>query len=252
MANNFPCLWRSRLRLRCQFPEPDDGALFSRILTRLAATTLSLVPGLVAGQVAEVPAPFGEYRVVAARAASDVASTASNQFGQDWMGQSVEFGEGMLTWLDSEKCTILSVREADSPVFFLEDPNLSDVTLGPLDFGSETLDRRLNVPVELICNDLDEQIMAHFVIIDRRVLLVPTPSGETYYVLEIPLNSDQITRLQTRLEDMKFYDGAITGALDEASLLSLGFYAEYRGSAYRFHRTVITENLLDRLGVLGE
>ena len=38
--------------------------------------------------------------MVAARAASDVASTASNQFGQDWMGQSVEFGEGMLTWLD--------------------------------------------------------------------------------------------------------------------------------------------------------
>ena len=226
--------------------------LLSNILTQLAAATLSLVPGLVAGEGAAIPAPFGEYRVVAARAASNVASTASTQFGQDWIGRSVAFGEGMLTWLDGEKCTLWSVRDAGSPVFFLDDPNLSDVNLGPLDFGSETLDARLNVPVELICNDLDEQIMAHFVIVDRRVLLVPSTSGDTYYVLEIPLNSDQIMRLQVQLEGMKFYTGAINGVLDEASILSLGFYAEYRGSAYRFHRTVITENLLDRLGVLAE
>ena len=51
---------------------------------------------------------------------------------------------------------------------------------------------------------------------------------------------------------MKFYEGKITGELDEATLGSVGFYAEYRGSAYRFFRTAITENLLDGLRVLDD
>jgi hypothetical protein len=224
--------------------------VLSRIIGLLVVCCSS--SGALAGDVTSVPAPFGEYEVVAIRAAGNVASTTGSQNRLDWMGKSVEFGESAAVWLDGEKCATWSVREAGSPEFFLDDPNLSDVTLPPLDFGSDTVDRRLNVPVELVCNDFGEWVLANFVIIDRRVLITPTVSGETYVILEKPLSAGEIERFQAELKDMKFYHGEISGNLDSESVSSIGFYAEYRGSAYRFYRTVITENLLDRLGVLEE
>ena len=59
-------------------------------------------------------------------------------------------------------------------------------------------------------------------------------------------------KLQNQLIDMKFYEGAATGELDEATARAVSSYAEYRGAEYRFYRAAITENLLDGLGVLTE
>ncbi|MEH6628978.1 MAG: hypothetical protein V7739_21280 [Motiliproteus sp.] len=52
---------------------------------------------------------------------------------------------------------------------------------------------------------------------------------------------------------MKFYYGATTGQVDDDTLRALSSWLLYRledDKAYRFKRTLITENLLDALGVL--
>jgi hypothetical protein len=224
----------------------------SSITVALIVGALVASPSALAGNARSVPAPFGEYAVVAVRNSNKIVSTTSNQKRQDWFGRTVEFGLSTSTWLNGEVCSIWSVREAVSPDFILDDRNLSDLTLAPFDVGPETIDRRLNVPVDLVCNDLGERVIASFVIIDRRVLLVPTVSRETYVILEKLLSSAEISRFQIKLKEMKFYDGAISGTLNSETIASVGSYAEYRGAGYRFPRTAITENLLDRLGVLDE
>ena len=199
-----------------------------------------------------VSAPFGEYQVVALRNASDVATTADPGAGIEWLDQRVSFGEGQLTWLGGQTCELWSVREADVPVITLEDPNLSDLAITPADSITSSGDKRINMPVDLICQDDGERILGSLVIIDARVLVTSTPPGTVNLILEQPLTEEQIRKFQAQLKDMKFYGGEITGELDEATLRSAGFYAEYRGSAYRFFRTAITENLLDGLKVLAD
>ena len=96
-----------------------------------------------------VSAPSGKYRIVARRNASDVATTANPGAGTEWLDQCVSFGEGQLTWLGGETCELWSVREADFPVITLEDPNLSDLAIPPLDSVTSSGDKRVNVPVDL-------------------------------------------------------------------------------------------------------
>ncbi len=69
--------------------------------------------------------------------------------GKEWLDQRVSFGEGQLTWLGGETCELWSVREADFPVITLEDPNLSDLAIPPLDSIISSGDKRVNVPVDL-------------------------------------------------------------------------------------------------------
>ena len=233
---------------------------------RWSASSLALVlaficAGCEAGPApltAEVPlqleelidAPFGEYQVIALRNASDVATTADPGAGAEWLEQRASFAEGQLTWLGGQTCELWSVREAEIPVITLEDPNLSDLAIPPVDSEASSGDKRVNMPVDLICQDDGEQILGSFVIIDARVLVTSTSNSTVNLILEQPLTEEQVRKFQAQLKDMKFYEGEITGELDEATLRSVGSYAEYRGSAYRFFRTAITENLLDGLRVL--
>lgn len=221
--------------------------LFSALIMATHAPSTAL-----ADERDAVPAPSGEYKVVALRNASDVATTANPGAGRKWLDQRVSFGEGQLTWLGGKTCELWSVREADSPVLTLEDPNLSDLAIPPVDSITSSGDKRVNVPVDLVCQDNGEEMLGSFVIIDARVLVASAPPWSVNFILEHPLTEDQVKKFQAQLKDMKFYDGEITGKLDEATLRSVGFYAEYRGSKYRFFRTAITENLLDGLGVLKD
>ena len=199
-----------------------------------------------------VLAPSGEYQVVALRNTGDVATVANPGSGMEWIDQRVSFGEGRLIWLSGETCRLWSVREAKFSVITLEDPNLSDLVIPPLDSATSSDDKRINVPVDLLCQDEGERILGSFAIIDARVLVASVLNGTVNLILERPLTEQQVKKLQVQLKDMKFYEGKITGELDEATLGSVGFYAEYRGSAYRFFRTAITENLLDGLRVLDD
>lgn len=206
----------------------------------------------VAGDHNSISAPFGEYQVVALRNAGDVSTVAEPGAGAEWLDQRVSFGEGQLTWLGGQTCELWSVREADFPAITLEDPVLSDLTIPPVDSTTSSGDKRVNMPVDLICQDDGERILGSFVIVDARVLVASAPPWTVNLILERPLTEKQVEKFQAQLKDMKFYDGEITGALDEATLRGIGFYADYRGSEYRFLRTAITENLLDGLGVLDD
>jgi hypothetical protein len=206
----------------------------------------------LAGERNAVAAPFGEYIVVDLRNASYVASIASNDAAVDRLGQRVSFRENQLIWLGGKTCERWSVREVDAPVLMLDDPNLSDLKIPPLDSETTSGDKRVNMSVDLICQDGGEKILGSFVIVDARVLVTSVLNGAVNMILEHPLTKNQISKFQTQLKDMKFYDGKITGTLGEATLRSVANYAEYRGANYKFLRTVITENLLDGLRVLDQ
>lgn len=217
----------------------------------LATATLVTFAAL-AGERKPVPAPFGEYRVVALRNASDVATTAHPNAGAEWLNQRVSFGKGQLTWLGGQTCKLWSVRKSASPAIMLEDPNLSDLAIPPVDSKTSSGDKRVNMPVKLVCQDHGERILAGFTIIDARVLVASAAGSTINLILEQPLTENQVRKLQAQIKDMKFYDGKISGKLDEATLRGVASYARYRGAAYRFFRAAITENLLDGLRVLDK
>ena len=219
------------------------------LFVTLVLTTLVTITAL-ANDGKPVSAPFGEYRVVALRNASDVATTAHPNVGAEWVDQHVSFNEGKLTWLGGQTCKLWSVRKSVSRVIMLEDPNLSDVVIPPVDSTTSSGDKRVNMPVDLLCQDHGERILASFVIVDARVLVTSTANSTVNLILEQPLTEKQVRKFQEQIRDMKFYDGMISGKLDAATLRGVASYAQYRGAAYRFFRTVITENLLDGLHVL--
>ncbi len=221
--------------------------LFSALIIATHATSTAL-----ADDRSAISAPSGEYRVVALRNASHVATTADPGAGAEWLDQRVLFGEGQLTWLGGQSCKQWSVHKIDFPVVMLEDPNLSDLAIPQVDSETSSGDKRVNMPVDLICQDDGEQFLGGFIIIDARVLVASVPPWTVNLILEQPLSEEQVKKFQAQLKDMKFYEGEITGELDEATLRGVSSYAEYRGSAYMFFRTAITENLLDGLGVLDD
>lgn len=226
--------------------------IWSAALILVSSQIVATVAPAAAHPKQSVAAPFGDYQVVAQRKASDVLATADTDAGTGWLGQRVSFGENALTWLGGKTCKLWSARETDSPVITLADPNLSDLAIPPLDSTTSSGDKRVNKSVDLICQDDGERILGSFVIVDARVLVTSTPSGALNLILERPLTGKQVKQFKTQLKDMKFYAGEVNGDLDEATMTGVGFYADYRGAAFRFHRTAITENLLDGLRVLDK
>lgn len=226
-----------------EFGSPEGSSLDSRSDT---ATSFAMEDSR-----SVVQAPFGEYRIVALRSASDVESTPTADADiDDWIGRTVSFGE-TLQWINGSSCNNWFARKAEQPLLDLADPNLSDLGIEPLSPPAYHVFASAQA-IDLYCNDNGLRPVGSLIWIDDRILVTHSPSGSTNVILEKPLSSRQVGRLQEQLKDMKFYHGEITGELDEATLRSVGFYAEYRGSEFRFFRTAITENLLDGLGVLDE
>ena len=164
----------------------------------------------------------------------------------DWLGREVVFGQS-LNWIDGTSCEDWRIDKVDRPIDELSDQNLSDLEITPVDSASSSDDARQSVLWQALCGD---ELLGHVIEIDKRVLVISSPSGLTNAILERPLSRDEITALQLQLIDMKFYEGDANGIIDEATSRAISAYAEYRGAEYRFYRAAITENLLDGLGVL--
>lgn len=202
---------------------------------------------LAARNMAEArqPALFGRFVAIAQRRASGVAAPLSQA---DAAGGVVNFGT-LLTWLDGTQCMDWQATALPEVPFDISDPMLSDVVLGPLEGPTSDGDRRLMTPLNISCG---ERELARVLVVDPHVLVVTSPNGGTYTVLEKPLTGSEVRRFQTQLKDMKFYLAEPTGVLDEPTRSAAAAYAEYRGAAYRFEPVAIAENLLDGLGVLGD
>ncbi len=209
------------------------------------AVAAMLAPALASAD--ELPVPDGDYVAIAIRSATTVAAPLSATTVEEagYLGRRAKFGDGV-HWLDRSECESVSYNAADFVPLDLEDPVLSDLAI-PANDGVSVGDRSLVQPLEVRCGD---DLLVHLVMIDRRVLVVPSANGALHIILEKPLSRLQVAKLQRQLKDMKFYDGEITGEMNPEVRRQLGGYAEYRGAAYRFVNVAITENLLDGLGVL--
>ncbi|MFP3944757.1 MAG: hypothetical protein ACLFWF_12730 [Alphaproteobacteria bacterium] len=220
------------------------------VLAGLGACTAGAeTPDAADSQQARAPAPpSGEFTIITTRRASDVAGgTIEGQAGER-IGENISFGE-TLTWWDGTECKDWSAEPHGQRVLPLDDPNLSDTQLPPVDGPVSARDRRLNRGWSLTC---EGEALGVLLQVDRRVLVIPTKSGVTNVIAEKPLSPDETLAVQKQLESMKFYSGEPSQEWDENSLGAVASYAEYRGAEFRFARPAITENLLDGLKIIAE
>ena len=191
----------------------------------------------------------GDFELITLRRASDVAGGVDDpSFNDAAIGKKVSFGK-TLSWFDGTSCSNWSLRAIDAPAVNLNDPNLADLIID-VDPGVLSENKKRDIlNLEVNC---DGAPIGTAVKLDDRVFVAPSPSGLTYAVFERPLLAVQIEALQRQLKDMKFYDGAITGKMDEATIASVSLYASYRGRYdVTFKRSAITENLLFDLDVVS-
>jgi hypothetical protein len=228
-----------------------SGRFSARLALLVLLTTTLTLPlacpfGSQGTAIAEETKPLsGRYLLAAHRRASNVAAPLDAPLWKAQPGE-VEFGTD-LRWPDGSVCPDWqAVALAQTPLD-LSDPMLSDVMLGPHPGPRSTGDKRLNQAFEIRCAGVRSLPL---VAVDDRVVIIPSPDGASYAIFERPLGAEQVRHLQRQLRDMKFYDGEPTGSLDEPTREGIAAYAEYRGARYRFSPPVITENLLDGLGVL--
>lgn len=190
----------------------------------------------------------GTYVVVDLRRSSFVSGSTEDTSATDWLGRHVVFDDD-LKWIDGQSCDAWSTVLEDEPIVDVSDPNLSDLAISPVVSPASNEDVSGRNSWQLMCN---ESNVGSVFQLDSRVLVINSASGLTYAILEKPLRQDQIRKLQKQLIDMKFYEGLVNGELDESTQRAVAAYAEYRGAHFRFHRTAITENLLDGLGISSE
>lgn len=194
----------------------------------------------------------GEYVIVDARMASDVASPLLLDFEAP-IGESISFTRNGVE-LDGAECDEWRVNPVDEAMLPVQsDPNLIDLVLGPTDSPITSGDQQEHTGFVAICEG-EEVFRFHKV--DDRVLVMPTANGAVNLILERPLGELQIKAYQAQLKSMKFYDGELTGTMDEATLRSSRYWYEDRARLDDAQpipgRPAITENLLDALFVLND
>lgn len=192
---------------------------------------------------------YGRYEVVSLRMDSSTASMAPGLGAESPVGKFLEIDEYGFH-LSDMSCESGRIESSSEPIVFLDDPNLADLNIPPLSDPSFRGEQRNHQAYEVVC---DGSTLTQLHQVDDQVLVMPWANSSQYLILEKPLSSDQIVKLQEQLKDMKFLSQDSTGVLDEKTLFAIGLYAGYRlkdNDAPQFQRTAITENLLDGLGVL--
>lgn len=214
------------------------SAFFLALLCQTGATA----------QDAALNLPRGEFVAVAIRSAGDVAGGPVDKSLQIKLGDSLAFGE-RLHWWNGETCDNWSGYEVmtDVALVNLADPVVSDLWLKPVDAQTSGGDRFLGNTLRIRCGN---RAMGTVFQVDRRVLVLNSPSGNSYVIFEKSLTPEQVLKFQQQLADMKFLQREATSEWTPEALRAVAAYAEYRGAKYRFERAAITENLLDGLGVI--
>lgn len=217
-----------------------------------AANDAPLEPLVGPSQVLEDLSGFaGEFVIIDARMASDVASVAMPDY-QPPIGERLVFNhQGIM--LDGAACDAWRVEPNDDATLVVEsDPNLIDLVLGPTDSPISSGDQQEHQGYVARCEGED---VFRFHKVDDRVLIIPTENSAVNLILERPLSELQIKAYQAQLKSMKFYDGELTGLLDDATLRSSRYWYENRARLEDTQpipgRPAITENLLDALNVLN-
>ena len=195
----------------------------------------------------------GTYEVVGVRAASSVASMAPPELTRETspIGKIINFAPTgpVIGDIACDQWRAEPIRVAPD---IANDPMLIDLHLASLGDENSDGDARILRAFNLSCEG------EHFAVAYQtgpRAMALTWMNSSAYLILERPLSEAQVAAFQTQLKSMKFYDGEVTGHLDEATLESARFYYSYRlrdDEAAIPGRVALTANLLDGLGVLGE
>lgn len=193
----------------------------------------------------------GEYDVIGLRMASHVASIAPPEISAEDspIGQSVVI-DGSGVQISGMGCDCWSAVSEPVPGDMPTDRMLKDLHLPALAAEASTGDARLSRAYSLSCEG------EHFALAYQtgpRVMALTWMNSSAYLVLEKPLTGPEVEAFQRELKAMKFYEGEITGVLDEATASSARAYYIYRlrdDEAAIPQRIAITANLLDGLNVL--
>lgn len=193
----------------------------------------------------------GDYIVIDARRASDVASPLDLKENVP-LGKRIRFGNGNIE-IDGADCEDWRILPSSKAVVDVnQDPNLIDLVLSPTDSPISRGDQQVHSGFDITCED-EWVFSLHKV--DDRVLVMPVNNSSLNLILERPLSSLQIKAYQMQLKSMKFYSGRLTGELDEATLRASRFWYIDRSRLKEDQpvpaRPAITENLLDALKILG-
>jgi len=193
----------------------------------------------------------GEYVIVDARRAADVAAPAQDLMPSP-IGESITFTRDSIE-MSGAGCDAWVIEPLDAPILaFDSDPNLIDIVLPPTDNPISAGDQQIHKPYVAKCEG-EAVLRIHKV--DDRVLVIPSKNSAVNLILERPLSSLQVTAYQMQLKSMKFYDGPLTGVLDNDTLRASRFWYDNRARLEDTHpvpaRPAITENLLDALNVLA-
>lgn len=192
----------------------------------------------------------GEYVIVDARRASDVAAPLQ-PLSDDPIGDSVTFHKDGID-IAGISCDVWRIeRRNEATLPFAQDPVLSDLILEPVDSDKSRGDQRENTAFDILC---EQEVVGQIHKVDDRVLVMPWQNSSINLILERPLSEVQVKAYQAQLKSMKFYDGDVTGEMDAATLAASRAWYSYRAdqSLPIPLRPAITENLLDGLNVLND
>lgn len=204
---------------------------------------LSLLVCAVLTMGAAPPAgPSGRYEIVAIRAASDAAGTLGARQDavlENLLGRRMTFGS-RIAWFDDRFCARTSrVRPSVEAWSDTTEPNLSDLQIAP---GPDDL--RLNQTLVIDCGGRAAGSITRLLMVDRRVLVMRSPNGTAYVVLEQPLDRRRARAVEHGLMRAGFDPGPVDGRIDARSRRAVALFARGRGASYAFEQGVLTENVV--------
>lgn len=188
--------------------------------------------------------PSGAYVVVAVRASSEVAGTLEAMRDpalNGLVGRRMTFGR-RVDWYDGRTCASGDIRPSHEGWPHLAEPNLSDLQLNP-----GPTDSRLNHAMVIDCGGRASSQITPFLVIDRRVLVMPSTNGIAYIVLERPLDRRRARAVELGLARAGFDPGPTDGRIDQRTRRAAALYAQAHGAEFAFQHGVFTENLVAAL-----
>jgi len=190
------------------------------------------------------PDPSGRYDVVAVRASTEVAGTLEAMRDpalNALVGRRMTFGR-RFAWYDGRPCASGRMRPSGEDWPHLTEPNLSDLQVTP-----EGTDHRLNRAMVIDCGGRAHSEITPFLMVDERVLVLPSRNGVAYIVLERPLNRTQAMAVERGLARAGLDTGRVDGRIDARTRRAAALFAEAHGADYAFQHGVFTENLVAAL-----
>lgn len=214
---------------------------YQAIVAVFLASAAFLLPAAPAGAEPERPKLVGQYVVVGARAASDVAApleTRESDRSKALIGTALNAGD-TISWY-RERCDLRPGSQEPSTA--LVDPNLADLQLAPA-----STDSRLNRNAVVDCLGRSVNDIWQVLIVDERVLVARAQPYTTYLILEQPLAPGDIVRLKQKLRQAGFDPGSEDERMDERTRAAIATFAQKNGAPALFMPGIVTMNLLNAL-----